>query len=491
MNHIKIDPERILCSIDRNIFGGYLEKGIYNGIYSPDSPVADRDGLRTDVLQALKRMNQPNIRFGGNFFSGYRWIDGVGPRQERVSRHDLAWNSIVSNQFGTNEFIGFCRKLGAEPYMNVNCGDGDMREAGDWLEYCNGTGNSALANLRRLHGYQQPHKVKYWSIGNEVDGPWQIGYKTPQEYARAATELAKVMKWVDPDIQLVASAVSLWENNPYNYKTEWIERTRLILEQAGNHIDYLALHCYAHLHIDDPFETYMAYAADLNERLSAYQGLIKAVSLERGIKHNIGIAVDEWAVMRFNFRQKMILNLEDTLVTAQYLNSFIRHASAVRMANFPLMLWSIGINIARRVDSVLLESTFYPFELYCRTCGNVVLDVDWFGDTFSGTYLNREFKGIRTLDIAATMDEAKKQLVVYIINQSKDNALETTLSLTSGEFSGEVKASVINGPDIKAENTDENPNCVVTRENILRVSGKSMNFTFEPHSVTALECAIS
>jgi alpha-N-arabinofuranosidase len=134
MNRIKIDPERILSDIDRNIFGGYLEKGIYDGIYSPGSPTADRDGFRTDILQALKRMNQPNIRFGGNFFSGYRWMDGVGPREARVARHDLAWNSIVSNNFGTNEFIILCRKLGVEPYMNVNCGDGDMREAGDWLE---------------------------------------------------------------------------------------------------------------------------------------------------------------------------------------------------------------------------------------------------------------------------------------------------------------------------------------------------------------------
>jgi alpha-N-arabinofuranosidase len=490
MNRIKIDPERILSDIDRNIFGGYLEKGIYDGIYSPGSPTADRDGFRTDILQALKRMNQPNIRFGGNFFSGYRWMDGVGPREARVARHDLAWNSIVSNNFGTNEFIILCRKLGVEPYMNVNCGDGDMREAGDWLEYCNGTGNSALVNLRRSHGFQQPYKVKFWSIGNEVDGPWQIGYKTPQEYARVATEFAKVMKWVDPDIKLIASAVSLWENNPYNYKTDWVERTQLMLEQAGDRIDYMALHCYAHLRPDDPFETYMAYAADLDHRLRAYEGLIKAVSLERGIKHQIGIAVDEWAVMRSDYREKMKLNLEDTLITAQYLNTFIRHAASVRIANFPLMLWSLGINLARPTDTLLMGTTFYPFELYSRTCGQFVPDVDWSGDTFSGSYLNREFKGIRTLDVAATLDTARKQLTVYVVNQSKNDAIETGLSLTSGEFSGIMKVSTINGSDIKVENTDDKPDQVVTHEKTIKISGKSFSFTFEPHSVTALQCAI-
>jgi len=491
MNFIKIDPERVLSDIDRNIFGGYLEKGIYGGIYAPEHPLADKNGLRSDIKAALDRMNLPNIRWGGNFFSGYHWMDGVGSPQERVARQDLAWRTFVSNQFGTDEFIKFCRTLKAAPYMNVNCGDGDMREAGDWVEYCNGTGDSALANLRRKHGFTEPYKVKYWNVGNEVDGPWQIGFKTPQEYARAATEYSKIMKWVDPDVKLVASAVSMWENNPFGHKTEWVERTQLMLEQAGDRIDYMAIHCYAHLHLDDPFETYMAYATDLNERLTAFEGLIKAVSLERGIKHNISIAVDEWAVMRFNFRQKMVLNLEDAVVTSQYLNAFIRHSASVRMANFPLMLWSVGINLGRPTDSVLLETTFYPVELYSRTCGQRALDVDWGGDTFSGTYLNREYKGIRMLDVAATLDESGKKLVVFVINQSKEKSMETTISLASGKFSGSVKASVINGPDLKSENTDEKPNQVITRETNHKASGQSFTFTFEPHSVTALECAIS
>ena len=172
-------------------------------------------------------------------------------KEERPVRHDLAWNAIVSNQFGTNEFMQFCRKMHIEPYLCVNCGDGNMREAADWVEYCNGTGDSALVKLRRKHGFDEPHKVKYWGIGNEVDGPWQIGYKTPQEYARAITEFSKVMKRVDPDIKLVAAAVSIWEDYPFpdyaDMKTEWVERTQLMLEQAGDRIDYMALHRYAHL----------------------------------------------------------------------------------------------------------------------------------------------------------------------------------------------------------------------------------------------------
>ncbi len=197
MNHIRIDLERTLGDIDRHIFGGYLEhlrQSVYGGIYDPDSPLADEDGLRSDLRAALQRLNFSDIRYpGGNFVSGYRWRDGVGPQSERPGRHDLAWDAIESNQFGTNEFIQLCRKLNTEPYFSVNCGDGDMREARDWVEYCNGTADTALVKLRREHGFGKPHKVKYWGIGNEVDSPVQIGSKTPQEYARAATEFGKVM----------------------------------------------------------------------------------------------------------------------------------------------------------------------------------------------------------------------------------------------------------------------------------------------------------
>jgi alpha-N-arabinofuranosidase len=491
MNRINIDPERILSDIDGNIFGGYLEKGIYGGVYTPDSPLADKDGLRNDVKAALEKMHLPNIRMGGNFFSGYNWRDGVGPIQERPAHHDLAWKDINTNHFGTNEFVTLCRKLGVTPYMNVNCGDGTMREAADWIEYCNGTGKSALADLRRKHGSQEPLNVKLWSVGNEVDGNWQIGYKTPQEYARAITEFSKVMKWTDPDIKLVASAVSLWENNPRNEKTEWVERTQLILEQAGDRIDYMALHCYAHLYLNDPFETYMAYGTDLNERLTAYEGLIKAVSMERNLKNQVGIAVDEWAVMRFDYRQRMVLNVEDALVTALYLNAFIRHARSVRLCNFPLTLWSIGFNMGRKSDSVLLGTTFYPMELYTRTCGQQALDVDWYSDTFSGTYLNREYKGIRTLDVTATLDETKKKLTIYVVNQSKNEAAETAVTLLQGQFAGNIKVSVINGPDSKSENSDEKPDVVMTREHTVNAAGKSFACVFEPHSITALECVIS
>ena len=529
MNQIKIDLERIVSDIDRNIFGGYMGLTPSNPTFKyldiGDSPRADKSKLRSDVRAAFERMNLSNIRFpGGNFASGYRWMDGVGSRDKRPARHDLAANFILSNDYGTNEFIRFCRAMNIEPYLCINCGDGDMREAADWVEYCNGTGDTALAKLRREHGFAEPHKVKYWGIGNEVDGQWQIGYKTPQEYAREYTEFSKVMKRVDPSIKLIAAAVSNWEDSHHHLfadqKTEWVERAQLMLEQAGDRIDYMAIHRYAHPYYDDPYETYMAFGADFNERLTAYEGLIHAVSLERGIKHAIGIAVDECDVARTSADlhrdtpinvvvddrgamhlnadlssvrrrgYRMVCNLVDALVTGLYFNAFIRHACSVRIANYTPMPRTIGGNLDRH-DPLELETFFYPFELYSRTCGQLALDVFWYGDTFSGTYKNRSYTGIRTLDVAATLDKSRKQLVIYVVNQSQKEALETTISLTSGQFTGSVQVSVVNGPDINAENTEEKPNQVGVIESIVKASGKSFVYTFEPHSITALVCAVS
>lgn len=447
------------------------------GIYQPESRFADEDGFRTDVLAAARRLGVSNVRgLGGNSISGYRWLDGVGPKSDRPVRHDLAWGTFEENQVGTNEFIQFCRKIEAAPHLVVNCGDGDMREAGDWVEYCNGNGSSLPARLRQKHGFKDPHKVKYWGVGNEVDGHFQIGYKTAEEYARAFTEYGKVMKWVDPDIKLVASAVCVWSG-------DWVERGQLLFEHGGDLIDYMSLHWYVSNSKDD-FSEFMTLSELFERRLSAYEGLIRAACLERRIRRSIPIAVDEWAVRRqpspgVDDLQK----LEDALVVAMNLNAFIRHAHSVKMANYS--------GLTRRLtlphpDGLLLQASFYPFKLFSRYCGNQALDVFWDGDTFSAG----EYTGVRTLDVSATLDAGKKRLTVFVVNRSEKKAIETDIALAVGRFSGSVQASVFNGPDIKAENTIDVPDRVVTRESSHRTSGKSFTYSFEPHSVTALVCTL-
>lgn len=482
-NHVYINPLRALGHLHPNVFGGFAEhlgRCIYGGIYEPGSPLADERGLRRDVLQALRRLNMPVIRYpGGNFVSGYRWQDGVGPLEERPARLELAWHDIESNRFGTNEFIHFCRQIGAEPYLVVNCGDGDLREARDWVEYCNGTQNTALVNLRQQHGFEAPHRVKYWGIGNEVDGPWQIGFKTPREYARAYKEFAKVMKWVDPEIKLIASAVSLWEG-------DIVERAQLLLEEAGGLIDYMALHWYVG-NRDDDYAAYMAISELLEARLSAYEGLIRALRLDNNLERPIALAVDEWNVWyRTHNETKLeeVYNLEDALVVALQLNAFIRHAHSVKMANIAQIV-NVIAPIFTRPEGLVLQSIFYPFELYSHHAGNTSLDVFWEGDTFeSGGHA-----GVRVLDVSATLDD--KQLALFVVNRSRTEPAETTLSLTQGTFQGKASAYVVNAPDVKAENTFDTPDNVNVREASLKADGRDLSYSFEPHSVTVLLCPIT
>jgi alpha-L-arabinofuranosidase len=486
MNRIKIDLERTLGTIDRNIFGGFAEhlgRCIYGGIYEPGSPLAGKDGLRKDVMEALKRLRMPIIRYpGGNFASGYRWLDGVGPLNVRQSRTDLAWHNLETNYFGTNEFINFCRQLKAEPYMVVNCGDGSLREARDWVEYCNGIGDSASVKLRREHGYPKPFNVKFWGVGNEVDGQWQIGYKTPQEYARAFKEFGKVMKWVDPCIKLVASAVSHWEG-------EWVERAKLLLEQAGDLIDYMSLHWYVG-NPDNDFPAYMAISELIEERLSAFEGITRAVNLQKKNIRNIYLAVDEWNVWYRTHPQfgsepektklEEIYNLEDALAVGLQLNAFIRHAQTVKMANIAQIV-NVIAPVFTRPDGLVLQTIYYPFEVYSHLCGNIALDIWWEGDTFSGGGVS----GIRTLDVSATLDETKKQVTLYIVNRSlKESAAQ--IQLATSRFNDKVAVYTINGPDIKAENNFASPGKVVTRENVLKTKGNTLDVSLEPHSITTL-----
>ncbi len=489
MNSIKIDLNRRLGAVNHHIFGGFAEhlgRCIYGGIYEPGSALADEDGMRSDVLEVLRCLNMPVIRYpGGNFVSAYRWRDGVGPVERRPARPELAWETVEPNLFGTDEFVKFCRKVNAEPYFVVNCGDGDMREARDWVEYCNGARNTALANLRRKHGFDAPHQIKYWGIGNEVDGEWQVGYKTPHEYARAYKEFAKVMRWVDPSISLLASAVSSW-------RAEFVERINLLLDQAADYIDYLAIHWYVG-NPDSDFASYMSVSELFEERISVVEGLIRAMKLQRNIKRPIAIAVDEWNVWyrtrgdtleeRNNLEERY--TLEDALVAAMHFNAFIRHARTVKMANIAQIV-NVIAPIFTDKNGLFLQTIFHPLEVYSRTCGNVALDAFWEGETFSAG----DYSGLRTLDVAATLDEEKRLLSVYVVNRSETDALETKIALDSGCFVGPVQANVINGPDIKAENSFDHPDRVGVHKIDLKVERKDFAYTFEPHSVTVLVCAL-
>ncbi|MFN0124786.1 MAG: alpha-N-arabinofuranosidase, partial [Blastocatellia bacterium] len=255
---IKIDTDRVIGAVDPMLFGNFAEhlgRMIYGGVYEEGSPLSDKDGYRRDVLDAVKQLNVSILRWpGGNFASGYNWKDGIGPKDQRPVRTELAWNDLESNRFGTDEFLKYCEMIGAEPYICVNPGLGTIDDARHWVEYCNDTRKTYWADQRRKNGREQPWKVKYWALGNEIDGPWQLGHKNAEEYSKFALEAAKAMRSTDPAIKLIASGSS-----NYGAGADWIHWNRTVLNTLRNQADYIAIHSYIN-NRDNDFEKFMAWS---------------------------------------------------------------------------------------------------------------------------------------------------------------------------------------------------------------------------------------
>ena len=487
MNRIKIDLDRTIGDIDRNIFGGFVEhlgRGIYGGIHDPAT--AGGPGLRADVRVAIEGLGLSNIRYpGGNFVSGYRWRDGVGPVADRPVRQDLAWGSVEPNTFGTNEFIGFCRTIGAEPYLVVNCGDGDLREARDWVEYCNGTSDTALVRLRARHGHVEPYGVRYWGIGNEVDGAWQLGAKGPIDYARAYHEFAKAMRWTDPDIRLIASATSDWDG-------DIVERVQVLVEEAPDLIDYLAIHWYVGNH-DGDTAAYLATSEVIEARLSAYEGLVHGLTLGKGRPRRIPIAVDEWNVWYRTFGPRTgtppnlleeVYDLADALVVGMHLNAFVRHAATVRMANLAQLV-NVIAPIVTMPDGLVRQTIYHPFALFSRTVGRIALDAWWDGETVSGGARG----ALRALDVSASIDPDAGRLAVHVVNRGEVPA-ETTIELAQGGLDrGSLEVATVTGPSLATTNTFDRPEAVATstrQVDAVASAGGGVHLVFEPRSVTSL-----
>lgn len=233
---VKIDTERVIGEIDPKIYGNFTEhlgRCIEGGIFEENSPLSDANGFRKDVLKAVEDLHVSLLRWpGGNFSSNYNWRDGIGPRDQRPARLEMAWGTVEDNRFGTHEFLQYCETIRTEPYLCANFGTGSWDEAQQWVEYCNYPDGTATSKLRQKNGREQPWKVKYWGLGNEMDGPWQMGHRTAEDYGKFALEGAKLMRWTDPTIKLVAAGSS-------NYAADWIGWNRTVLEYLKHHAGYL------------------------------------------------------------------------------------------------------------------------------------------------------------------------------------------------------------------------------------------------------------
>ncbi len=480
---IKIDIERKTGEIDKNIYGNFTEhlgRCIYGGLYDPSSLKADQYGFRKDVAEGINMLNVPVIRWpGGNFVSGYHWQDGIGPVDQRPVRIDLAWGARETNRVGTDEFLGFCQRLNIEPYICVNMGLGTPDEARNWVEYCNIEKGTYYSDLRRKNGFEHPYNVKYWGLGNEIDGPWQMGHKNADDYGKFALESAKLMKWIDPEIKLIASGSS-------NYGGDWITWNRTVLDYLKEYIDYISLHLYVGNRNND-YYGFMASTIDLERNLDIVENQIREAMVRAHREKPIYIAFDEYNVWYRAFTEQgleEIYNLEDALVVAQFLNAFVRNADVVKMANMAQLVNVIAPMMIRN-DTLYYQTIFYPLQLFARYCYGQSLDV-WVD---SGHYSTEGHDSVPFLDVSAAYLEPSGDLVINVVNRHKEKAIMTDIISQYGNFGKMASVYTVNGKDIKDFNSEKEQN-IKTENSEIRVSGSQFTYSFPAHSYTMIRLKV-
>jgi alpha-N-arabinofuranosidase len=484
---IKVDIDRVIGPVSPLLFGNFAEhlgRMIYGGIYDEKSPLSDAFGFRRDVADAVRGLGVSILRWpGGNFASGYNWKDGIGPKDQRPARPELAWDDVETNRFGTDEFLRYAQLVGVEPYICVNLGLGTIGDARDWVEYTNGTTPTYWANQRRKNGHEPPYGVKYWALGNEIDGPWQLGHKDAEEYAKFALEAAKAMRGIDPSITLVASGSS-------NYGADWIGWNRTVLQTLRNTVDYIALHTYIN-NRDNDFERYLgASALNLERYIDTTASLIREVQTGPAPRP-IYIAYDEWNVWyRTGNKEKLeeVYNVEDALAMGVFFNAFIRHADVVRMANLAQMV-NVIAPIVTNDKGVLLQSIYFPIAEYGKQRGRTSLDVWVSAPRYRVPNRPQE---VPYLDVSATYDPATREVALNVLNRSRDRDIETSIEPDSGRWNGAAQVWQMRDDDLKAVNTFDHPDRVRPNVATATLTGTSegVRYTFPAHSLTILRMTL-
>lgn len=426
--------------IDNRIYGTFVEhtgRAVYGGIYEPEHKTAGRDGFRGDVEEFIRELEVPLIRYpGGNFVSGYLWEDGVGPREERPVKTDAAWRSLESNQVGTNEFLTWAKKLGMEPMMAVNLGTRGAKEAAALLEYCNLDEGSYYSNLRREHGYEKPHGVRLWCLGNEMDGPWQICAKTPGEYARLACETAKLMKMIDPDIELVACGSS---NEDMATMGAWEQE---VLEECYSYIDYISMHIYIHNREDDT-RLFMAKTLDMERFIKTITSVCDYVGGKMKSAKQIQISFDEWNVAyHSNEADKEsvpwqlappigedIYNFQDAVVCGLMLICLIRNSDRVRIACQAQLINVIGAVLTETGGGAWRQTIYYPYLHASKYGRGTLLDVR----IDAPSYSVGKYEGVPYLDGTAVYDEESGTVNIFCVNRHETESMEFVAALSGFE----------------------------------------------------------
>ncbi len=455
---VTLAKEFKIGEIDKRMYGSFIEhlgRAVYGGIFEPGHPTADEDGFRTDVINLVKKLNVPIVRYpGGNFVSGYRWEDGVGPVEKRPKRLDLAWGTTEPNTFGTNEFVKWCKKANSDCLMAVNLGTRGVEEARNLVEYCNHKSGSYWSDLRVSHGYKDPHNIKTWCLGNEMDGGWQMGAKTATEYGRLALEASKVMKWTDPTIETVLCGSS--SRNSPTFGTWEVES----LDIAYDSVDYVSLHQYYENRADDT-PTFLAKSLELDEFIYSVICACDYVKSKKRSKKTINLSFDEWNVWYHSngvpFEQwsvapprlEDIYNFEDALVVGSMLITLLRHCDRIKIACLAQLVNVIAPIFTKTGGGVFEQTIFYPFMHLSNYGRGVALNpiVD------CPKYDCKGFTDVPYIETIATFDEENSEMAIFCVNKSLDESAVMEVNLMDFEGFKSYEFISMDGYNKKQENS--------------------------------------
>ena len=488
-----------ISDIDDRLYSAFLEhlgRAIYTGIYEPGHPTADANGFRRDVVDLVKALNIPYVRYpGGNFVSAYNWEDGIGPREDRPVRLDLAWHTSESNQIGVHEFIEWCDLVGTEPMLAVNLGTRGLDHARNFVEYVNGPVGSYWGDLRKKNGHADPFDVKLWCLGNEMDGPWQTGMKTPDEYGRLAHETAKALRMFDKSLQLVVCGSSHSGMPTY---PEW---ERVVLEHTYDAVDFISLHMYVDNRANHT-QNYLAQNVKLDTYIATIASTIDYVKAKKRSKRKVAISFDEWNVWyHSNQADRAILdgnkgwphaprlledayNFEDVLQVGCILNTFIRRSDVVHIACIAQLVNVIAPILTEPGGAAWKQTIYYPYyyaSIYGRgTALNLVVN--------SPGYDAEVADNVPYLDISGVHDKAANTITFFAVNRHPTENMEFDVSLQGfGKSARIIEHKSIVHSDLKIANTLANQNAVAPVDGTgVKVDGDAISGKLGPHSYSMI-----
>ena len=494
---VYVDTRRIISPIDTNLFGSFLEhlgRAIYEGVYDPASKLSDSNGFRTDVLEEIRKLGVPIVRYpGGNFVSGYNWLDGVGPKAKRPRVLDKAWNSLNSNEFGTDEYLAWCRAANTQPLLAANLGTGTPEQAANLVEYCNVDKGTEWSELRRKNGFSEPQRVQHWCLGNEMDGPWQIGHMTAVEYGEKAADAARQMRYVDPKLTLIACGSSGPGMPTY---LEW---DRQVLEQCYEYVDAISLHRYfenTEKETGGDYSRFLAMNLTFERQIEDVAAICDSVRARKRQQKRLWLSFDEWNVW-YRARSgnavngnrqsaphllEEIYDLGDALLVGGLLNSLIRKAERVKLACLAQLV-NVIAPIMTNANGLFRQTIYYPYSWALQYARGSALELL----VESPQYDVVGVGAAALTDVAATVNKKDGALAVFILNRdlAKSHEIEIAWQDSSPRF---ISGVMLTGADLKATNSFESPNRVAPQQ-AAKPTGKASSTTFEvpPGSYTAVQ----